>query len=97
VLVTSRWAAWGKWAKPLQLEALQPEESVSFLLTRTGTNDRRAAAALGDELGGLPLALEDGAAYVETTGISLDDYLRLVRERTVALFGLDAPADAARR
>jgi tetratricopeptide (TPR) repeat protein len=95
VLVTSRWAAWGKWAKPLQLEALQPEESVSFLLTRTGTNDRRAAAALGDELGGLPLALEDGAAYVETTGISLDDYLRLVRERTVALFGLDAPADAA--
>jgi hypothetical protein len=82
VLVTSRWAAWGKWAKPLQLEALQREESVSFLLTRTGTNDRRAAAALGEELGGLPLALEEAAAYVEATGISLDDCLRLARIST---------------
>jgi tetratricopeptide (TPR) repeat protein len=95
VLVTSRWAAWREVAKPLRLEVLSRPEAIALLRKRTDASDEQAAAALAEALGDLPLALEDAAAYVEATGIGLDDYLRLLGERMVELFGLDAPADDA--
>ena len=97
VLVTSRWAAWGEWAKPLQLEMLSREEAVAFLRKRTGTSDEQAAAGLAEALGDLPLALAEATAYIERTQLGLDVYLRLVQERAVELFGLQKPASAQRR
>jgi tetratricopeptide (TPR) repeat protein len=94
VLVTSRHGAWGRLAAPVRLDVLHREEAVAFVRKRTGSKDEAAAAALVEALDGLPLALEEAAAYVEATGIGLDDYLSLVGERMVELFGLDAPADA---
>jgi tetratricopeptide (TPR) repeat protein len=94
VLVTSRYAAWGRLVAPVRLDVLAREEAVAFVGKRIGTGDEGAAVALVDALGGLPLALEEAAAYIEATGIGLDDYLGLVDERMVELFGLDAPADA---
>lgn len=93
MLVTSRYAAWGRLAAPIRLNVLGREEAVAFVGKRIGTGDERAAAALVDALGGLPLALEEAAAYIEATGIGLADYLSLVEERMADLFGLDAPAD----
>jgi tetratricopeptide (TPR) repeat protein len=93
VLVTSRYAAWGQLAAPLRLDVLPQEEAVAFVRKRSGAIDESAAAALVDTLGGLPLALEEAAAYIEATGIGLDDYLGLLRERMIELFGLDAPTD----
>jgi hypothetical protein len=97
VLVTSRWAAWGEWAKPLPLEVLSRAEAVAFIRKRTGTDDERATAALAEALGDLPLALAEAAAYIEQTQVSLDEYLQLVRERAVELFGLAQPTGAVRR
>jgi tetratricopeptide (TPR) repeat protein len=97
VLVTSRWAAWGEWARPLHLGVLAREEAVAFLCTRTGTQDEQAAGAVAGALGDLPLALADAAAYIERTQVGLDRYLQLVQARAVELFGLRHPTGAQRR
>jgi tetratricopeptide (TPR) repeat protein len=92
VLVTSRWSAWGRWAIACRLEVLTRQEAIAFLRTRTGTQDEQVAAALAEALGDLPLALAEAAAYVDETQISLEEYLELVRDRSVELFGLRHPA-----
>jgi tetratricopeptide (TPR) repeat protein len=97
VLLTSRWAAWGEWAKPLRLEVLSRDEAVAFVRKRTSTSDDQAAAALAEALGDLPLALAEAAAYIEETQVGLEEYLQLVQERAVELFGLRQPAGAERR
>ncbi|HVF41552.1 MAG TPA: tetratricopeptide repeat protein [Pyrinomonadaceae bacterium] len=50
----------------------------------TEATNREAAVALAEELGNLPLALEQAAAYTALTGVSLADYLSLFRERAAA-------------
>jgi tetratricopeptide (TPR) repeat protein len=97
VLVTSRWAAWREWATPLRVEVLSREEAVAFLRKRTGTSDVQTAATLAEVLGDLPLALAEAAAYIEQTQVGLEEYLQLVQERAVELFGLDRPAGPERR
>lgn len=66
------------------------DESVAFLLARSGRDDatgaeRAAAAELAEELGNLPLALEQAAAYVAETGGSFTAYLAAFRKRHLAL------------
>ena len=86
VVVTSRYSAWGRLAHPLPVRVWQPRESVEFLLKRTRQEDEAAAGRLAEELGYLPLALEQAAAYIEHAGRSLAGYLALFRERKLALF-----------
>jgi hypothetical protein len=97
VLITSRFRAWGRVAEPLPLDVLPRPESVALLLRRTASQDEKAAAALAEFLGDLPLALEEAAAYIEETQITLPDYLQLARERTVELFSLDRPVGDEQR
>jgi tetratricopeptide (TPR) repeat protein len=91
VLVTSRYGAWSKLGSTLQLDVLTRSEAVAFLARRTGASDQAVLEALAGELGDLPLALEEAAAYLEATGVGLDGYLELVRDRARELFGLDQP------
>jgi tetratricopeptide (TPR) repeat protein len=93
VLVTSRWSAWGRQATPLRVDALTREESIAFLSERTGAVDQASLDELAELLGDLPLALEEAAAYLEETGVGLDEYLELVRTRAREMFGLDQPPD----
>jgi TIR domain/NB-ARC domain len=90
-LVTSRFPAWGRVAEPLQLDVLRRNESVALLCRRTGSDEKATAATIAEFLGDLPLALEEAAAYIEEAHVDLTEYLRLARERTVELFGLDQP------
>ena len=57
---------------------LDAEVAADFLVGRTGDADRRAAPELAGELGGLPLALEQAAAYIQASGGSLARYLVIV-------------------
>jgi tetratricopeptide (TPR) repeat protein len=92
VLVTSRNPAWGRLATPLRVDVLAPTEAEALLLKRTGDTDRVAAAALAEELGGLPLALEQAAAYCEQTSLELAGYLDRYRRAHARLLQKSAVA-----
>jgi tetratricopeptide (TPR) repeat protein len=90
VLITSRNPNWQGLAQPLEVEALSPPAAVAFLLQRTGQEDEAAAAALAEDLGRLPLALEQTGAYMEATGRTLDEYLELFRSSRLDLWAQEA-------
>ena len=80
VLITSRNQIWPP-GQALEVPVLDPQVAAGFLVNRTGDTDRRAALELAGELGGLPLALEQAAAYVQASGDSLAVYLASFRKR----------------
>jgi hypothetical protein len=84
VLITSQSQHWpAGWA--MQVPVLEPEVAAQFLTVRTGDGDQSAALELASELGGLPLALEQAAAYMQATSTALARYLALFRERQADL------------
>jgi tetratricopeptide (TPR) repeat protein len=92
VLMTSREPIFAEVGIPRALEVrdLDGDEAVSFLLARTGRedaepDDRAAAAELAAELGCLPLALEQAAAYTSETSAAFSVYLSAFRKRRVTL------------
>ena len=55
-------------------------------MNRTGDPDREAARELAEALGGLPLALEQAAAYMQASGnVTWAEYLSLFRARQADL------------
>jgi hypothetical protein len=80
VLITSRNALWPP-KQAVEVPVLDADVASGFLVDRTGDPDEPAARALAGELGGLPLALEQAAAYAQATGNSLAAYLALLRQR----------------
>ena len=90
VLITSRNQIWPP-GQALDVPVLDPQVAAEFLVSRTGDTDRRAALELAGELGGLPLALEQAAAYVQASGESLAGYLALFRQRRPELLGRGEP------
>jgi predicted ATPase len=63
----------------LQVPVLDPQVAADFLVTRTDGPDRESARELAGQLDGLPLALEQAAAYLRATEKSLAGYLALFR------------------
>ena len=97
VLVTSRNPAWRGLGEVLELSAWSADRAATFLERRTGDTDREAARQLNAVLGGLPLALEHAAAYIETSGQTAASYLRLFAEHRQLLLskvakGASSPA-----
>jgi hypothetical protein len=97
VLITSQSAIWP--GQAVEVPMLGTEVAAVFLVSRTGDPDTQAATALAAELGGLPLALEQAAAYIETTGTTLARYLALFQTRREDLLARGEtaghPADVA--
>jgi tetratricopeptide (TPR) repeat protein len=80
VLITTQSQHWPP-RQALDVPVLDPKVAAEFLVSRTGDTDRAAAQELADELGGLPLALEQAAAYMQATSTPLSRYLPLFRAR----------------
>jgi hypothetical protein len=80
VVVTTQSQLWPP-GQALDVPVLDPEVAAAFLGSRTGDADRAAARDLAGELGGLPLALEQAAAYMQATGTPLARYLPVFRAR----------------
>jgi hypothetical protein len=80
VLVTTQSQHWPPGCA-LEVSVLETKVAAGFLVNRTGDADRAAARGLAEGLDGLPLALEQAAAYMRATGTSLADYLSLFRAR----------------
>jgi DNA-binding SARP family transcriptional activator len=79
VIITSRDQAWRRLARPIPVPSLNRAESVAYVVERSGDADVAAAGELAELLGDLPLALQQACAYVEQTGMSVPDYVRLFR------------------
>ncbi|MGK5557599.1 FxSxx-COOH system tetratricopeptide repeat protein [Actinomadura kijaniata] len=94
VLVTSRNHRWESVVETLPVDVFAREESVAFLLRRvrrglTGQDADRLAEALGD----LPLALEQAGALQAETGMSVEEYLRLLEEHTGQVLDEGKPSE----
>lgn len=77
-------------ARPHVVGVLTPDESRDFLLLRTGrtelsNDERNAAHAIGADLDGLPLALEQAGAYITSRQVSFVSYLNTLRKRHLEL------------
>ncbi|MBV9084560.1 MAG: tetratricopeptide repeat protein [Acidobacteriaceae bacterium] len=75
VLITSRASEWPIQYRTLHLSPFSREESIQYLLKRTGQSDSNTASNIANELGDLPLALEQAAAFIEGTHSSMREYL----------------------
>ena len=90
VLITSRDQIWPP-GQALEVPVLDQQVAAGFLADRTGDADRQAAVELAGELGGLPLALEQAAAYIQATGDDLAGYLASFRQRRADLLARGEP------
>ena len=84
VLITSQSAVWPP-GQAVEVPVLGTRVAAVFLVNRTGDSDRQSATALAKDLGGLPLALEQAAAYIQTTGTTLAGYLSRFQSRRADL------------
>lgn len=78
VIITSRNPAWGGVAQPVELEVWSSEQGADFLAERLLGKTRIELGELASDLGGLPLALEQAASYLEETGATVADYRALI-------------------
>jgi tetratricopeptide (TPR) repeat protein len=79
-LITSRFTAWSPGIEQQPVRILKPDSARELLLRRSGRESHLAAADnLAQELGYLPLALEQAAAYIrqQGDGFTFADYLSL--------------------
>jgi tetratricopeptide (TPR) repeat protein len=93
VLITSRahadWQALG--AQPVAVHVWHGAESREFLTKRTGERDEMTLDTLADTLGDLPLALEQAAAYINSMGLTVSNYLERMRGDASELAGRGRP------
>jgi hypothetical protein len=98
VLITSQYALWPG-GRMLDVPALDRATAAAFLLrrTRAASTDKVAAGELADQLGELPLALEQAAAYMLAVGRSIPQYLSIFRARRADLLDRGDPAGYDKR
>jgi tetratricopeptide (TPR) repeat protein len=97
LILTTRAAATGKLAHRLEIETLLPEQAALFLLRRaklvtrdaeleqTSVQERALALQIAEELGRLPLALDQAGAYIEETRIDLAGYWDIYQQHRADL------------
>ena len=113
LLLTTRAIATGRLAHRLEIETLLPEQGALFLLRRASLiapdaellqaspQERELALQISQELGGLPLALDQAGAYLEETGTALASYWYLYQQHRASLLQqrgglvIDHPAPVA--
>jgi tetratricopeptide (TPR) repeat protein len=96
VLVTSNAPAWRHVADAVEIHLWPKDIGTDYLLVRTGRGDQRGAAeALTEALGGLPLAHEQAAAYCERLHVSLGEYTKRLKAAPVRLLGEERYAAVA--
>ncbi|MFC4111921.1 FxSxx-COOH system tetratricopeptide repeat protein [Nonomuraea zeae] len=94
VLITSRNHSWQGVVDTLPVDVFERSESIEFLRRRVGDGiDAEQADRLAEALGDLPLALEQAGALQAESGMSVKEYLRLLKEQTTRLLGANKPTD----
>ncbi|GAA1748549.1 FxSxx-COOH system tetratricopeptide repeat protein [Nonomuraea sp. AD125B] len=94
VLITSRNHRWEDVVEAVPVDVFSRKESIAFLTKRV----RRALAPedadrLAEQLGDLPLALEQAGALQAETGMPVDEYIELLNEHTGQLLSEGKPTE----
>lgn len=90
VLISTQYAHWPA-TQAVEVPVLEQAVASRFLQVSAQDTDTDTADALAAELGSLPLALEQAAAYIQATGGSLRRYLDLLRGQRVELLSRGRP------
>ncbi|WP_347627556.1 FxSxx-COOH system tetratricopeptide repeat protein [Actinomadura sp. B10D3] len=94
VLITSRNHRWAGIVDAVPIDVFTREESVEFLSKRVPRGiTSEDADRLAEELGDLPLALEQAGALQTETGIAVSEYLQLLTQRTSQLLSQGKPTE----
>jgi hypothetical protein len=93
VIVTSRSRTWASESNAIEVDVFSPEESVGLIRSRWDDLTDEQALQLADDLGHLPLALEQAVAMHEQTGIPLDEYQRALRNSPSQILAEGNPAN----
>ena len=91
VLVTTREPGWAEIAAPIEVDVLDRTESVAILQDRVMHLSATDADRLAAELGDLPLAISQAAAFMAETGMAAAEYLNLLRRRAGQLLDTARP------
>ncbi|MBC3982085.1 tetratricopeptide repeat protein [Streptomyces sp. AC536] len=98
-IITSRRATgWRRLAQSLPLDSLPPDAAVELLMRTIESyepDDEPTLTSLARELGNLPLALEQAAAYIDSTAITPAAYLNRLRRYPGRMFAATASGQEA--
>ena len=90
ILTTRRDVDWQPMAVPMGLDILRPGPAAEILIRKTGhaaPADLRTAADIAAELGYLPLALYQAAAFIIQARLTLGGYLTRLRQQPQRMHG----------
>ncbi|MCT4563542.1 MAG: FxSxx-COOH system tetratricopeptide repeat protein [Maledivibacter sp.] len=91
ILITSRFADWDMIGDKYEVNVFDKVEAVDFMMNRTKLKIDDGVEKLVEELGYLPLALEQAAAYILKHCISIIEYYKLYSEYQMKLFEKSHP------
>ncbi|RLU99216.1 tetratricopeptide repeat protein [Streptomyces griseocarneus] len=81
VLITSRNRGWiAQGATPVDVPGFQRHESTGYLMRRAPRVTEEEATEVASELGDIPLALVQAAAWLGESDMAVAEYLRMVRD-----------------
>jgi hypothetical protein len=86
VLITTRRGGFDGFGPVMDLDVIDLPDAVHLLSARLPDLGKATAEAIAEELGRLPLALEQAAAYMKRTQEPGEEYLELLRSRAADLF-----------
>ncbi|MGH3405089.1 MAG: FxSxx-COOH system tetratricopeptide repeat protein [Streptosporangiaceae bacterium] len=95
ILITSRNRVWGGMATQVNLDEFSRPDAVKFVSKRSGRDEPEAADELAGELGDLPLALAQAAAYIDIRSMTIRRYLDSYRDPVLARRLRDAALNSA--
>ncbi|SCL31068.1 Tetratricopeptide repeat-containing protein [Micromonospora rhizosphaerae] len=81
----------------LRLEVLTPDAAVDLLTRISGQTDQQTAGVLCEELGYLPLALQQAGAYLQRTRTPMTTYVQRLRQDPGRMLCTVAAGDSAGR
>ncbi len=87
ILITTRNPHWRDVGKKIDVDVFLPDEAVEFLERFNLDGSADDAAELAGELGYLPLALDQAAAYMSENKKSYREYINLLKKNRLKIFG----------
>jgi TIR domain/NB-ARC domain len=93
VIITTRRGGFASVGTVLDLDVIGTRDAVALLRTRVPGLEQETGELIAAELGRLPLALEQAAAYLDQTQIPPGEYLELLRVRAAEMYARGRAGD----